>query len=143
MAHSIQVIDERSAIFNDLDLLVLLGLFLEEVHQHASRYSRLNPMVHAWAVARSRSGPGTIELGLDLITEDEQARQQFGYLLDSVDTMLGRIGPYLRAHLLNATYAIRGVHFSDYPTSSLVSAVAKLRLLLEGSSSDDAAAKEP
>ena len=56
MAHSIQVVKGKVEILNDLDLLLVLGIMIDEIEENRS-YSALKRFVPCWDKCRKSTGP--------------------------------------------------------------------------------------
>jgi hypothetical protein len=130
MATSILVVGQRAELFNDLDLLVLLGLILEEMEDEPGHYPSLQSRASTWADCRESSGPGTIDLDLESLVQNAQAKRDLLELLSAVTRKLDVVGPYIPADVLNSRYAVRGVRFNDYSTARLSGAMEKIQNLL-------------
>ncbi|HEX4959444.1 MAG TPA: hypothetical protein VF173_01300 [Thermoanaerobaculia bacterium] len=130
MAHSIQVFGDRSEVFNDLDLLVLMRLMSEELGSNASSYPLLVSMAARWRDCCENYSPGSIDLNLELAVAGEKARQQFASLLSTIAQKLERSGDTIPAGELNSRLCVPGVTFHDYRTTLLLAAIEKIKQLL-------------
>jgi hypothetical protein len=131
MAHSIQVIGDRSEIFNDLDLLALLILMNEELESNPRTYPLLVSIAGHWRDCCEIYTPGAIELNLEQLVSSEDARQQFETLLSTVSQKLERSGDTIPAIELNSRMRVPNATFFDYPTSLLLATIKKINRLLE------------
>lgn len=136
MAHSIQNIGDKAAIINDSDLLILVGIMLDEINDAGSSYNALSSFSERWDKARKLSGPGTLVLELDLVAANPKAKLELDNLFSSVEQKLNDWGEVISAATANEKWRIQGVTFADCPTSRVVSAISKLRELFENEVQD-------
>ena len=141
MAHSIQVIGDKVAILNDLDLLMFLGFMLAELAEHAERYPALQAAAVMWSQCRATSAPGTIDLHLEEVMNHAAARTHFEDLLRTVELQLDRFGdivPKSHVESLQAQWPIAElkpgvpdvVFNPNYPTVRVKDVIAQLRGLI-------------
>jgi hypothetical protein len=130
MAHSIQVVGDRHEVFEDMDLLVVLGLLLEELSERPERYARLARLRDVWTECRTGFGPGTIDLELDEVAAHPASKNE---LLDLLAATEGRLSSYdavIPGHVLNAQCGVRGVYFNDFPTDRVAESIQRLVQML-------------
>lgn len=130
MATSIQTAGDRVENLDDMDLLVLLGLLVEELNARRDRYSALWEQEALWRRCRTETGPGTIDLELDRIVGDPVSVEQLARLLDSVASRLSTLGTTIPGTTLNTGYPVPGVRFNDFPTSRIQAVLSSVRRLV-------------
>jgi hypothetical protein len=133
MAHSIQVVDGRAEAFNDLDLIALVGLMAQEMKRGTPGHEMLEPLMADWRARLAFYGPGTIDLKLDGVISSSALREQVVSLLAAVESRVRAFGDAVPAPVLNELRMVPGVRFHDHATSTLVSAIIRLRALLVSS----------
>jgi len=131
MAHSIQTIGNKAAIINDSDLLILVGIMIDEISIASSSYNALESFSKGWDESRKLSGPGTLDLELDSVASNPAAKLELDLLFSSIEEKISNWDEVISASTANDKWRIRGVTFSDCPTSRIVSAISKLRDLFE------------
>jgi len=131
MAHSIQLIGEKAEAFNDLDLLVLVGLMISELEHNAGEYSALRPYIDIWSESRFAYAPGVIDLRLNDAVSRAGGRDQLEQLLSAVERRLESFGEIVPASKLNSQWPVPGVTFHDYSTSLVENAINKLKRLIK------------
>lgn len=77
MAHSIQVIGEKSVVLNDLDLLLLLRMMVDSVDSGAYQDTGLQQISARWRQCWETYGPGTIDLELAEISSNNSSKAKF------------------------------------------------------------------
>lgn len=130
MGHSIQVIGDKSAIINDGDLLVVMGLSLAAI-RHSGQYASLTDLTQKWQKALDGYGPGVIDLKLERIFENPKSKAELKSVFDVVSRQVDRCGEKIPADLLNEFVRVQGVTFFDYDTVSIREALMKLGTLID------------
>jgi len=131
MAHSIQSVGNKVSIVNDADLLLLLGLMLEQVNRSPEKYPALTFMVPTWNDALNLSGPGTVDLELERLAQSPGGERDLFALLSAALTRANELGPTIPADVLNEHYHVPGLWFRDFDVSLLERAAQALRDLFE------------
>jgi hypothetical protein len=129
MAHSIQVFSGKSAVFNDLDLLAIMGLTLRIIDK-SKEHECLRSLANEWLQSMVTYGPGVIDLKLAdfLCTPDQRTS-----LLAVLDVLLDEVRQYqdsIPASVLNGLSPALGVQFSNMKVSIIEAAISKLTGLL-------------
>lgn len=137
MAHSIQSLGDEAAIIDDLDLLILIGMMIDEVNDRSSEYSSLRPFSENWHALRISAGPGTLDLCLETLVDDKTATSELIELLSAIAKQVKQYGEHIPAELANAKWATDGVRFYDYPTSRVASAIQTLNDLILNAATND------
>jgi hypothetical protein len=65
MAHSIQIVGKKIAIFKDIDLLLLMRLMEDRIRAESDVYSELLEISSGWRDSWENCGPATIDLKLE------------------------------------------------------------------------------
>ena len=130
MTSSIQNIGAKAATINDSDLLILIGMMIDEINRDSSYYSALTAFSRNWDECRLSYGPGTLDLELSSITKDTKAKLELGHLFSAVKEKANCLGEIIPAETANKKWRVRGVKFSDYQTSRIISAIERIRSLM-------------
>lgn len=131
MGTSIQTIDQHSAILNDVDLLILMGLMVNQVSENPEAYSALDGFCRQWIHSRETYGPGTLDLNLQEISTEERSRIQFLRLLEDLKKRGLQNPTVLSADFLNTHFKVKGVRFFDCDADRILLAIDKLLALFQ------------
>lgn len=129
MAHSIQVLNGKSELIGDLDLLVIIGFALPVI-RNSKQFASLSDLAKDWQMAVDYYGPGTISLKLKRLVDDPALVPVLAAVLDNVFQQVDRYGETIPADLLNKNMPVPGVLFHDFNTSSLRDAIQRLQALV-------------
>lgn len=129
MATSILTIGDRAEVVNELDLLALLFLLIDSATQARERYSTLMPFIERWEKNCVGYGPGTLDLQLEDIVDDQETESELALLLKDVEGKLSSYRETIPASLLSSCKA-HGVTFKDYPISNVNSTIERIRTLI-------------
>ena len=116
MATSTQVLNGRAEVFNDIDLLILIGFMENEVRDAPVDYERLSSLVEIWQRGRMSYCPGVVEFCLDDLPLQSELLSEFQRLLTKIDARLRTYQGMIPASVLNTRYQVPGVIFHDYNT---------------------------
>ena len=131
MTHSIQFVKGKVEILNDLDLLLVLGIMIDEIEENR-RYSSLKRFVPCWDKCRKSSGPGTLDLRLESVALDVETKQEFVDLLAEIKNSIASEGSTIGADKINERWGIPGVEFASYESASIIATVKRLCHLVSG-----------
>jgi hypothetical protein len=126
MAHSIQIVGKKIAIFKDLDLLLMMRLIESRVREESDLYSELQEITNRWRDSWENYGPGTIDMELEEIAKSPAKRYAFLSLMDSIKQWLISQAPVLHCEKINKEFRISGVVFFDYRVDFLISTLDKI-----------------
>lgn len=112
MAHSIQVIEERSFVLNDLDAIVLMCMMMRSVQSNPHSYLDLQEIVDHWRGALEAYAPGGIDLRFDMLTNDLKFRA-FSNLMNEV--RIRSEDGNIDINDLIRTSGVKGIDVADYP----------------------------
>jgi hypothetical protein len=73
-------------VFNDLDLIALVGLMAQEMERGTPGHEMLEPLMADWRARLAFYGPGTIDLKLDGVISSGALREQLVSLLAAVES---------------------------------------------------------
>jgi hypothetical protein len=125
MAHSIQVFSGKSAVFNDFDLLVIMGFTLQIIDK-SKEHEHLHGLAKAWLQSMGGYGPGVIDLKLDDFLNTSDERVSFLAILEVLSDKVRQYQDSIPAGVLNSLSPIPGIQFSDIKVSIVESAISKL-----------------
>jgi len=128
MAHSIQTFAGKSDIFNDTDLLVVIGLALDIISESAA-FEELRPLALEWERAIKEYGPGVLDLKLEHGLETPNQQRVFGDLMEEILSRCVEYKSRIPASTLNERISAPGVTFFDYDVAAVTAALEKLRHL--------------
>ncbi len=131
MAHSIQVIGEKSVVLNDLDLLLLPRMMVDSLDSGAYQDTGLQEISARWRRCWETYGPGTIDLELAEISSRNSSKAKFLDLTRDMEIFLRVQPPILERAMLNQRWRIKGVEFADYEVDRLIVALEKIQLLIK------------
>lgn len=117
-------------MFHDMDLLLLLRMMVEKVRSAPDRYESLRSIAGGWERSWKYYGPGVLDLELDSIASDSVKKAEFVELLGDLENSYLVPEGVWPADTVNQRWGVKGVKFSDYPSSRLLEAVAKIRALI-------------
>lgn len=137
MAQSIQTIGDHAAIIDDLDLLILIGIMIDEVNAGSTEYLSLRSFSKHWHESRKFAGPGTLDLCLDTLVDDTTAKSELSALFVAIEKKVEQYGEHIPSELSNRKWATEGIRFQDYPISRVVSAIHKLSDLILNATTND------
>jgi hypothetical protein len=129
MAHSIQVYGERTAVINDLDLIVIIGFAVEIIGQRQD-FADFQGLAMQWRDSLRLYGPGVIDLKLEQFITTPDGAQKFRSLLSAILEQALIHDETIPAQVLNALPSASGVIFRDYSVSHIAEAVEKLEALI-------------
>jgi hypothetical protein len=129
MAHSIQVFEQRSKSFNDLDLLIIIAFVITVISKDPDQFG-LSKVCDRWSAALKSYGPGILDMELDSLTCSPSERFAMVGVLDKIRAQLEVFGTKIPAAVLNELVQIPGVKFHDYPVESATKAIDDLKKLL-------------
>lgn len=129
MAHSIQVIGEKSVVLNDLDLLLLLRMMVDSVDSGAYQDTGLQQICARWRQCWETYGPGTIDLELAEISSHNSSKAKFLDLTRDIEKFLRAQPPILERSIINQRWRIKGIEFADYEVDRLIVAIEKIHAL--------------
>jgi hypothetical protein len=124
MAHSIQRVGDRHAIFRDNDLIVLIALVRKELEDNPTGHEHARPVVADWRLQLEGYTPGCIMLNLDTVAASPDTKVALLHLFDSLRTRLAGVTEPPRATL--ATY----YDVPDVPATVVIEAIDQLAALL-------------
>ncbi len=130
MATSIQVVGDKAAVLDDMDLLLLLRIMVERVHSNCDRFPTLQSMAVHWESSWEDSGPGTLDLDLASLARNNSQTTEFLSIVHETERTLREFGDVLPAAIVNRRWNVRGVKFHDYPINRLNKTLEELRRLL-------------
>ena len=129
MAHSIQMLGQKSAIFSDATLVIIMILARDVISQHP-HYFELAALSETWRLAVIQSGPGTIDLKIEELIKTPEMKEKFGALLERLHEEVGRFGEKIPASFLNERAPIPNDYtFIDVKVSTIQEALSKLKNL--------------
>jgi hypothetical protein len=131
MATSIQIARDRYTAINDLDLLALISMLNFYHSTRPSCRTCLNEWIYKWNTSCTCYAPGTLDLDLEVLVEDESTRIDFLTVLSYVEGKLHDLGGHVPARLLQQHSTARGVVFNDFPVACIVHAISQVRTLIE------------
>lgn len=129
MVSSMQVVGDKQAVLSDLSLLAFLGFALERMDAESPRFDALAGVEKRWRDERNGAGPGTLDLGLESISDGSMA-PIVADLLREVESEALRFREVVPASVMNSRFRQRGVRFSDFPVPELLRVTNALRMLL-------------
>lgn len=112
MAHSIQVIEERSFVLNDLDAIVLMCMMMRSVQSSPHSYLDLQEIVDHWRGALRAYAPGGIDFRFDMLTNDLKFRA-FSNLMNEVRICSENGG--IDINDLIRSSGVKGIDAANYP----------------------------
>jgi len=131
MGHSIQTVGTRTEIFNDCDLLLLLRLFGEVIRKKPELDPAIAAMRDYWDDCCQGYGPGLIHLRLADLAATGSAKEALLRFFDDVEAELRSFGTTIPAKTIRERFRVRGVVFNDQDVSRILSALVRLRRLVE------------
>ena len=131
MAHSIQIFEQRSKSFNDLDLLIVITFVIAAIATE-SEQTVLLKIRDRWSVAVKSYGPGVLDLEFDFLIRSQSERSSMVGIIDRVRSELEAWETKIPATVLNERVQISGVRFHDYPVESVIKTTHDLKKLLLG-----------
>lgn len=130
MAHSIQVFHGKSGVFNDLDLMVIVGL-AAQVNSRVDDAERFGKFMEDWQMSLKYYGPGLIDLHLEELLVTTAAKQDLAALLQRISRQIEDYGDEVPLPILKRMIPVRGVIFvAGYKTAFLREAVSELQTLV-------------
>jgi hypothetical protein len=141
MATSIQIVGSKHEAFNDLDLLVIVGLLVNRLRASPPD-GMLDKDRREWERVLAQYAPGCIDLKLGALSADFGKKRAMFVALSLVNEDLLRRGELILGTTLNREVDVPGVRFSDYKTSTLLLVARKLAMLL-GHAEDDSERQRP
>ena len=130
MAHSIQSRGDKTKIFNDGDLSVLILLFDQEVSEYPDQYPAIRRIIDFWKQELPSCGPGLIDLRLENIAVSTEVRREFTTLLHAVSKTFDRFGDKIPGAYLSKINNAPDVNYFDYETSRGIGVMSEFRDLL-------------
>jgi hypothetical protein len=129
MTTSILSANEQHAVFNDLDLLLVVRMALSSMTERDR--TTLAAVERVWTEALETHGPGVVDLRVEEFANDTATRSKLVALLAVLETKLPAFGDEVPLSHLTSSCRIRGVTFErPYPTHYLLSATRRLRELI-------------
>lgn len=129
MSPSMLVCEGRHGSFRDSDLFAVVAV-LEYLLEKGELDVGLAPTIAAWRSELGRSGPGTIDLGLDTIAAESTTRRRLADALMYVaDRAAGVWNDAVPPSVLNRFEPFQ-VKFFDYTVSDIQHALRRLHRLL-------------
>ena len=136
MSPSILVCADRHDSFRDSDIFAAVAV-LEYLLEKGEIDGALKDVVSDWRSELGRSGPGTIDLGLDAIETDLSVRRRLaGALAYSAERAKSEWSGEIPASVLNRFDPFQ-VRFSSYSVSDISRVFMRLHRLLEGATAVD------
>lgn len=129
MGHSIQKYRGGRAIFNDLDLIVLIQLIEEASREEEAGVQAIAAF---WAEGLGAYGPGLIWLELDSLLSEEAHRSGMIRCLQAVQRRVESFGDLVPGKMLNDRALVSDVVFNDqFPARFIHEAAARLLQLID------------
>jgi hypothetical protein len=123
MAHSIQSIDNRTLILNDLDAIVFMCVMLRSFQLESDRYTKLGRIMGCWREELRAYAPGAIDLHLEMVREDV-ALGDFSDLMEEALKALKTQKNDLKKLLLAAD--VEGVDPENYPIANIRKTISRI-----------------
>jgi hypothetical protein len=129
MATSILRVNEHHATFNDVDLLLVLRMFLSSM-KNADK-EKLSDIATTWERAIETNAPGVVDLPVEEYANNADTRTHLVSLLTAFEASLSDQGDEVPLAHLKQECRIPGVVFErPYPIHRLLDAVRQLRDLI-------------
>jgi hypothetical protein len=129
MAHSIQTHNGKTAVINDVDLLIIIGFALRFL-RNKTEFAKLRSLAAQWQESLLQYGPGIIDLKIDTLSQTPETIRELMDLLNKVVERVEKFHGTIPADVLNLQLSVPGVTFCDCKVSSIKEAVMSIRALV-------------
>jgi hypothetical protein len=129
MAHSIQILGQKTAILPDEDLIIVICI-MNLVTSDADKYKVLSPYIERWRHNLTGYAPGCINLNLEVLSACNEGLTELSTALTAVEQRIGAYGETIPGRVLNDLCQIEGIYFADYPANSVLRGIEAIRKLL-------------
>src|SRR5262245_6848037 len=119
MGRTIQLYRDRTSVFDDIDLLIIMSMITETIKDPKNHhiYACLEESAADWEWVIEAYGPGIIQLGLDQHLREQTMRDAFLSVLRDVKTKLESFEKWVPLEFINGLvmFALFARHDSGNP----------------------------